>query len=54
MMGKINLQDCVSDSKGVWPEQLRQSGIRFYNGTRITIDEFEKEAKRQRYKFRVG
>lgn len=50
----FDLRACVDDLKGIWPDQLRRSGVMFYNGSRITIDDFEKEAKRQRYVFRIA
>lgn len=49
----LNLRDCVDNERGIWPDQLRQSGVRFWNGTKITIDEFKKECKRQGYEFKV-
>ena len=49
----FNLRRCVNSYDGVFPAQCRESGVIFYDGTRITIEEFSKECRRQGFRFKV-
>lgn len=48
------LRQCVNHNDGVFPSQLRESGVMFWDGSRITIEAFKKECRRQGYKFKVA
>ena len=48
------LRQCVNHNNGVFPAMLRESGVMFWDGTRITIESFKKECRRQGYKFKVA
>lgn len=50
----FELRQCVNHSNGVFPAQLRESGVMLWNGTRITIDKFRNECSRQGFKFKVA
>lgn len=47
------LRAAVVDGNGKWPKQLAESGVMFYDGLRITIDEFRKEARKLGYRFAI-
>ena len=50
---EFNLRRCVNSYDGAFPAQCRESGVIFYDGTRITIEEFRKECRRQGLRFKV-
>ena len=43
----------VVDTEGKWPKQLAGSGVMFYYGLKITIDQFRKEAGKMGYRFGI-
>lgn len=49
----LNLRQCVNSYSGAFPAQCRGSGVIFYNGTKVTIEEFRKECRRQGFTFKV-
>lgn len=53
MNNSIRLRSAVVSRKGKWPEQLAESGVMFYDGLRITIEEFRKEAIKLGYRFEI-
>ena len=50
---QARLRMAVVDRDGKWPKQLSGSGVMFYDGLRITIDEFRKESIKLGYKFSI-
>ena len=49
----FELRQAVNNYGGVFPAQLRESGVMFYDGATITIEQFKMECKRQGYTFKV-
>ena len=47
------LRMAIVDRDGKWPKQLAGSGVMFYDGLRITIDEFRKKAVQLGYRFAI-
>lgn len=50
---EARLRIVISERGGKWPKQLIGSGVMFYDGLRITIDQFREEAIRLGYKFEI-